>query len=138
MGSDDRILTSVSSRLGRVYTYQSNGAYAAMEFLRIRVIYHGSFFFYDIGDGSSGYLNVVEISFVNVTFGTIAGGSGTLNMKAQNTKIEVESQKTAQTTFTISISIDGQTVDTYQFVGSGSALGTIINVVKSNVQVFTV
>lgn len=137
-GSDNYILTSLSSRLGRAYTNQSKGAWVVMDFLRMRVTYHGSFFFYDTGDGHSGYLNVVEISFINMSFGTIRGGSGVLNMKAQNTKLSVISYKTTANSLTISFLIDGQTKGTYGFIGSPSAVGTIVNVVRSDVLVFTV
>jgi len=137
-GSEGYILTSLSSRLGRAYTNQSRGAWVVMDFLRIRVTYHGSFYFYDTGDGTSGYLNVVEISFINMSFGTIAGGSGVLNMKAQNMKLNVFSYKTLSNSLTINFLIDGQTKDTYGFTGSPSAVGTIVNVVRSDVRVFTV
>jgi len=137
-GSDQHIINSLSSRLGRAYTNQSKGAWVVMDFLRIRVINHGSFFFYDTGDGTSGNLNVVEISFINMSFGTISGGSGVMNMKAQNMRLSVSSYKTTSNIILITFYLDGNVMDSYSVVGSSTAVGTIVNVVRSDVSVFTV
>ena len=68
-GSESVLLTSVSDSLGRAHVYQSNGAWIALDYSRIRCINSGTSEFFNGTDYE--ICNFVEITLIKITFGIL-------------------------------------------------------------------
>jgi hypothetical protein len=86
-GEDTTILKNASGPLGRVKVYQDNGAWLSLDYSQVRCAYVGTTDFFN-GTGYQSY-NEVEISVVNMTFGSFNPADQTL-VTAQNMGIATE------------------------------------------------
>jgi len=71
VGNDSFILTNTTGSSSHIYTYQSDGAWVALDYRRIRSTYSGIVELYSQETGELEPFNLVEISVVKLTFGTV-------------------------------------------------------------------
>jgi len=140
-GSNSCLVEDPVRPLALVYTEYNSAPYIILESRRVRVIELGTFYFYDKGDGNSGYLNMVEVTFLNVTFGEIYY-SNPLNVKASNRQISVSFHILNQTDLLFSVKIGDENITkTVQgpvtFEGNPVS-GTLVRVVTIEVVISSV
>ena len=86
-GVDKSIILNNEAPLGEVYIEQKGGAWVVLNFTRIGVLNLGTFNFtqgYFMNGSSIGYklVNIIQVSYVNITLGSLWSGSGSMNSVA--------------------------------------------------------
>ncbi|KYH40845.1 MAG: hypothetical protein AYL32_009200 [Candidatus Bathyarchaeota archaeon B26-2] len=133
LGNGSLLLTDLSSSLGRVSVYQSDGAWVSLDYSRVRCVYTGIWEYFNGSDYES--FNVVEITVVNFTFGTIETGTQVFII-VQNLGINSESILDISGNFEIRvIGPDGEEKRSLEELGGDPSKRTIINLVFVNVEV---
>ena len=143
LGEDHLIIDDVSKPLARVYEHQTNGAWITLDYSRVRVTNHGCFYYYDAGNGLSGYLNAVRIAFVNLTIG-VTGGSGSLDIVVRSLSTQLKTAIIPSNDVTLSVVLNGVrteqlTINGLETIMSGGeekpVIGTILQVLITEVVV---
>jgi len=143
LGSDCLIVNDVSKPLARVYEHQSNGAWITLDYSRVRVTNLGCFYYYDAGNGLSGYLNAVRIAFVNLTIGAISG-SESLDIVVRSFPTVLKTSVISSNNVTVSVVLNGVRTEQLTVVGLNTVvvggiqkpvIGTIIQVLNTEVVV---
>lgn len=144
-GSASNILQNQSVPLTRVYLKYDGAPYAVLDSRNVRIMQLGTFYYSNRGDNQSGYLNVVEVTLLNITFGKIAY-SNPLNIKATNKAIVVPPLTVFlndQVNLNFSVKIDNQYTN-YQVNGPSTTLqgdqvsGTMVRFVYLEVYISSV
>jgi len=99
IGSESILLTNVSDSLGRIQVYQSNQAWVALDYSRVRCIYSGTSELYNGTDYE--IYNLVEINIIKITFGFFEV-QDKASIVAQNISVEA-SQSEFFNNFTIRV-----------------------------------
>jgi hypothetical protein len=86
-GVNKSIILNNEAALGEVYTEQKGGAWVVLNFTRIGILDLGTFNFtkgYYLNGSSIGYrlVNIIQVSYVNLTMGPLWSGSGSVNSVA--------------------------------------------------------
>jgi hypothetical protein len=143
LGNDCLIVNDVSKPLARVYEHQSNGAWITLDYSRVRVTNLGCFYYYDAGNGMSGYLNTVRIAFVNLTIGTTFG-SESLDIIVRSLPTVLKTWVIPSNSVTVSVVLNGARTEQLTVVGLNTitcggvqkpVIGTIIQVLNTEVLV---
>ncbi|MEM3040965.1 MAG: hypothetical protein QXG97_02920 [Nitrososphaerota archaeon] len=71
VGNDSLILTDATGSSSHIHSYQSDGAWVALDYCRVRSTYSGIVELYNQETGNLEPFNLVEISVVKLTFGSI-------------------------------------------------------------------
>jgi len=141
LGNDDNdslLFTEASGSLGRVRVFQSDGAWASLDYSRVRCVYTGTSDYYNGTDYES--FNVFEITLVNLTFGTFEPETQVL-ITVQNRGLNVQEPIEASNNTSVSVSLNGgeqqETRDLALLVselGGDPNLPVLVNVVIVNVE----
>ncbi len=131
IGSDTLLLTDVSHPLGRVSSYQSDGAWIALDYSRVRCIYSGTSELYNGTDYE--IYNLVEITVIKMTFG-IFEVQEKASFTAQNIGVETY-QNSFYNNFTIQVkNSDNEETIYLSDLGGDPLHPTLINFVVVNVE----
>jgi hypothetical protein len=142
LGSDCLIVNDVSNPLARVYALQSGGAFAILDYSRVKVTNLGCFYYDDAGNGLNGYLNAVRIAFVNLTIGPVSG-SGSVDISVRSLSPALQTTIISSNTVTVTVIVNGvssqYTVYGLNTIISGgvryNVIGTILQVLNTQVVV---
>ncbi len=135
LGDNSLLLTNVSSPLGRVYTFQSDGAWVALDYMRARCVYMGTSDYFN-GTGYERF-NVVEITLVNLTFGIFEPETQAY-ITSQNLGIEADPPIQVSGNFTIKVNLTstGEEVScSLTDLGGNPEYPTLVNLVFINIEV---
>ena len=124
-GNNTLIVRGVASFLGYLRTETGQGVWIKLDYYRIRVVEMGTV----VVSGAA--YNFLEITFFKLERGSF-GGSGTLNVKAQNKGILVSSYSYQSGTLTIKVELGLQN---QEFVYRGDAPRTVVTVTVVRVEV---
>jgi len=89
LGDGSLLFTDPSGSLARVRVFQSNGAWVSLDYSRVRCVYIGSSDYYNSTIDDYESLNIVEITLINLTFGTFEPESQVL-ITAENLGMNAE------------------------------------------------
>ena len=133
IGSESILLTSISDSLGRAYVYQSNRAWIALDYSRLRCINSGTSNFFNGTDYE--LCNYIEITLIKITFG-ILEVQDKASITAKNIGVEANQNK-FYNNFTISVKKSGTEPDTIYLsdLGGNPTYPTLINFVVVNVEI---
>jgi len=101
LGNSSILATSPLDRLARVQAIQSNGPKMVLDFAKFKVVYTGRAYLYE--DGSYKEYNVIEVSVVRVSFGSVRGVE---SLVAKNLGVD-SSYSTRFSPGTLQIRVDG-------------------------------
>ena len=133
IGNDSLLLTDMSSSIGRVSIYQSDGAWVSLDYSRVRCVYTGIWEYFNGSDYES--FNVVEITMINLTFGTVETGTQVFIM-IRNLGVNSKSITDVSGNFEVKVvSPEGEEVKSLEELGGDPSKRTIINLVFVNVEV---
>jgi len=134
VGRDDLIVENAYDPLGYVYVIQQNGAWIIMNHARVRVSDMGVFAFHE-GDEIV-ERNVVRVSFINMTFGTIrVFGTGTLNLVARSNRTIVEPYRITGTELSVTVDFTGRPSESFTIQLPSGVGETIVYVVRVDVEI---
>lgn len=134
IGSDALMVNSTTDPLGYVYFTQQEGAWASLDYIRVRATYMGTFTYYEGGRAFN--RSIVRISFINITFGEIRNISGeVLNLVVRNTGMTVETHLFDSGTVTVTVSL-GERSESESFgTKDPSVKGTVVYVVRMDIEI---
>jgi len=129
--------TSAIQPLGWVYEMRKNGAWVVDDFGRIRVVFSGTDN-YSVNGIAWQLLNVVELIYINVSFGTFSG-SNAVDVRARVTSVTTSTWTSSATSVTV-IATRGTVSQSYTVPSpstfNGVAVkGTMVTLSVVNVQV---
>ena len=87
-GSTSYLISVHSTPLTRVYLQYNRAPYIIMDSRVVRIANLGTYYYYNRGDNQSGYLNMIEVTLLNITYGKLVY-SNPMNVRALNKDMRI-------------------------------------------------
>jgi len=131
------VVSGAADPLGHVKTYQYNGALARLDFGRVKVMKLGTFRYFNLVNGTGGYVDEFQISYVNMTVRGSQAVPGAMNLMARN--VEVTTRRfviTSDEPLTVLVNSSDPELSTQVQLGrSGGSIAIVVNLVVADVEV---
>ena len=133
LGNASILLTDLAGSLGRIWVYQSDGAWISLDYSRTRCIYTGTS---DLFNGSCYEpLNVIEVTLINLTFGVIEPDAQAFII-VQNLGTDSGSPLEVSGNFKIKVSSpDGEETKSLEELGGDSSKPTLIHLAFIKIEI---
>lgn len=141
-GDKDSIIINEAASLITVKEYLNETPIVQLYGRSIRLVKIGSVYLENLYNGTGGYVNVYEITFIKINIG-LTFGIGDLNVKAYGKNVTINTYFINSTDFQLKLIINGEEVDSVLINGpenfnSAPVQGSLIYVVITEVELATI
>jgi len=140
-GTSRSIVFGEASPLISVRKFFDGRPIIQLESTSMRVVPTGTLYLQNIGNGTSGYVNVYEVVFIKISIGRVFG-VGSINVKAYSKNVTVTTIFISQVDFQLKLVVDGyevvRTVDGADTYNGNPVVGSLFYVVVVYVEISTV
>lgn len=136
-GDGSLVVSGAADPLGHVKTYQDNGPLARLDFGRVKVMKLGTFYYFNVMNGTGGYVDEFQISYVNVTIRGIQAVPSAMNLMARNAEVRTRRfVVTSSAPLTVLVSSSDSVLSAEVVLDrSAGSVAAIVNLVVADVEV---